>query len=42
MGEVLTHALVRQPEPIEWTESEQDSAKPAVGEDEAAGAMVAH
>ncbi len=31
MGEVLKHALVREPEPTEWTEPEQDSAKPAGG-----------
>ncbi len=42
MGEVLKHALVRPPEPTEWTESEQDSAKPAAGDDDAATGMVAH
>jgi ATP-dependent Lon protease len=42
MGEVLVHALVRQPEPTHWTEPEESSAKPTVSEDEAAGAMVAH
>ena len=42
MGEVLVHALVRQPEPIEWSEAEQESAKPSVGEDDAAATMVAH
>jgi ATP-dependent Lon protease len=42
MGEVLVHALVRQPEPIEWSETEQDPAKPSVAEDEAGAAMVAH
>jgi ATP-dependent Lon protease len=42
MGEVFAHALVRQPEPIEWTEPEQESAKPSVSEEEAAAGMVAH
>jgi ATP-dependent Lon protease len=42
MGEVLRNALVRQPEPTEWTEAEQEAAKPSVGEDEAATGMVAH
>jgi ATP-dependent Lon protease len=42
MGEVLQHALVRAPEPIEWTEADQEQAKPAAAEDEAATGMVAH
>ena len=42
MGEVLKHALVRIPEPTEWTEPEQDSAKPAATDDDAAAGMVAH
>jgi ATP-dependent Lon protease len=42
MGEVLRHSLTRQPEPIQWTESDQDSAAPAVSDDEAATGMVAH
>ena len=42
MDEVLIHALVRQPEPIEWSEADQDSAKPAAGEEDAGAAMVAH
>ena len=42
MDEVLNHALVRQPEPIEWTEPDKESAKPAVAEDEAGAGMVAH
>lgn len=42
MGEVLVHALVRQPEPIEWSEAEQDSAKPSAGDEDASAAMVAH
>nr|AAB97420.1 ATP-dependent serine protease [Brucella abortus] len=40
VGEVLKHALVRQPEPIEWTEQENPTAVPPV-EDEA-GASLAH
>jgi ATP-dependent Lon protease len=43
MGEVIQHALVRQPEPIEWTEADQEAAaKPASGEDEASKGMIAH
>jgi ATP-dependent Lon protease len=42
MGEVLGHALVRRPEPTEWTEAEQEAAKPAIAEDEAGQGMVAH
>jgi len=42
MSEVLVHALVRLPEPIEWSEAEQESAKPSVAEDDAAATMVAH
>ncbi|AAN30026.1 MULTISPECIES: endopeptidase La [Brucella] len=40
VGEVLKHTLVRQPEPIEWTEQENPTAVPPV-EDEA-GASLAH
>jgi ATP-dependent Lon protease len=43
MGEVLQHALVRAPEPIEWTEADQEAAtKPSGAEDEASKGMVAH
>jgi ATP-dependent Lon protease len=42
MSEVLVHALVREPIPTEWTESEPDSAKPAVSDDDASAGMVAH
>ena len=42
VGEVLRHALVRQPEPTEWSESEADSPRSAVAEDEAGAGMVAH
>ena len=42
MGEVLVHALVRQPEPIEWSEADQESAKPTAAEEDAGAAMVAH
>ncbi|WP_421723737.1 endopeptidase La [Bauldia sp.] len=41
MEDVLTHALVRKPEPIEWDETKQP-ATPAVSEDEAAAALTAH
>jgi ATP-dependent Lon protease len=41
MGEVLRHALVRMPEPVEWSEPEAATTAPAV-EDEAATGMVAH
>jgi ATP-dependent Lon protease len=43
MDQVLQHALLRQPEPIEWDQSAADAArKPSgVGEDESHG-MVAH
>jgi len=42
MSEVLVHALVRQPEPTEWTEPDKDSAKPAAADDDGSAAMVAH
>jgi len=42
MGEVLQHALVRAPEPIEWNEAEQGAATPNVPEDDAATGVVAH
>ncbi|MBM3607797.1 MAG: endopeptidase La, partial [Alphaproteobacteria bacterium] len=47
MGEVLEHALVRQPEPIEWDEEKEAAAAAAkvpglpAGDDDAAG-VVAH
>ncbi|MEZ5839652.1 MAG: endopeptidase La [Hyphomicrobiales bacterium] len=41
MDEVLAHALVRVPEPIEWTEPEESSKTPA-SEDDAASALTAH
>ncbi|KAB2699268.1 endopeptidase La [Brucella haematophila] len=40
VGEVLKHALVRQPEPIEWTEPEAPANVAAV--DDEAGATTAH
>ena len=41
MGEVIKHALVRQPEPIEWTEPvDVPAAKPDASED--VGASFAH
>jgi ATP-dependent Lon protease len=42
VGEVLLHALTRQPEPTEWTEADQEAVKPAAAEDEAGAGMVAH
>ncbi|CUW44582.1 ATP-dependent protease La [Brucella vulpis] len=39
VGEVLKHALVRQPEPIEWTEQENPTAVPPV-EDEAVASLA--
>ncbi len=41
MDEVLTHALVRRPEPISWTERPVSGAEAVVAEDDAAG-VVAH
>ena len=40
VGEVLKHALVRMPEPIEWTEPEEPIAKP--GARDQSGATLAH
>ncbi|PWL17856.1 endopeptidase La [Falsochrobactrum shanghaiense] len=40
VGEVLKHALVRQPEPIEWTEPATPVTAPAVEDD--AGVTTAH
>jgi len=44
MDEVLKHALVRQPEPIEWDESKTPATPPAVvvGEDEPVSPLTAH
>jgi len=41
MDDVITHALVRRPVPIEWDESKQAPA-PAVSEEDAAAALTAH
>ncbi len=43
MDQVLTHALTRQPVPIEWDENEEvkSAPVPSVGDDEA-GSVVAH
>ena len=41
LDEVLTHALVRQPTPIQWEEDLTAARKPAVGEDDASG-VIAH
>ncbi|MBB3951202.1 endopeptidase La [Aureimonas jatrophae] len=40
MGEVLQHALVRQPTPVEWNEADEPLAVPAAGDE--SGAAVAH
>ncbi|EEQ95697.1 endopeptidase La [Brucella sp. ZJ1_1] len=40
VGEVLKHALVREPEPIEWTEPANATPVPSVEEE--AGASMAH
>ena len=40
VGEVLKHALVREPEPIEWTEPANATPVPSVEEE--AGATMAH
>lgn len=40
VGEVLRHALVREPEPIEWTEPETTPSTASVDDD--AGAATAH
>ena len=43
MGEVLRHALERQPEPVEWSEADEEKAAQAsVGDDEAGTGLVAH
>ncbi|WP_026619302.1 ATP-dependent Lon protease [Ensifer sp. WSM1721] len=41
MGEVLEHALMRRPEPIEWDPASQP-AMPAVDSQDEAGASIAH
>jgi ATP-dependent Lon protease len=41
MDEVLQHALVRQPEPIQWSEADYDPAK-VVREEEPGTGMFAH
>ncbi len=43
IDEVLKHALVSQPEPIEWDESQAESHKSSVvGDDDAASGLTAH
>jgi ATP-dependent Lon protease len=46
MDEVLTRALVRMPEPIEWEEDKGDAkaakAEPGVGEEDEASQLTAH
>jgi ATP-dependent Lon protease len=42
MDEVLVHALVRKPEPIEWDEAAADAARAAIATEEEASGVVAH
>jgi ATP-dependent Lon protease len=42
MDDVIRHALVRRPEPIEWDESKAAPVTPSVPEDEGAEARMAH
>jgi ATP-dependent Lon protease len=42
MDDVIRHALVRRPEPIEWDESKAAPVTPSVPEDEGAEARIAH
>jgi ATP-dependent Lon protease len=43
MDEVLAHALVRKPEPIEWDEAaEAAAAKPVAGAEDDASSVIAH
>ncbi|MCT8266045.1 endopeptidase La [Afifella sp. JA880] len=42
MDEVLRHALVRQPEPIVWSEVENEPKRSDVAEDDSAATMIAH
>jgi ATP-dependent Lon protease len=42
MDDVLKHGLVRQPEPIEWTEPEHEAANSVVSDDDGGKGMVAH
>jgi len=42
MGEVLEHALVRKPEPIEWSFEDTPAVAEKAGETEDAGASLTH
>ncbi|THK39891.1 endopeptidase La [Ensifer sp. MPMI2T] len=42
MGEVLEHALMRRPEPIEWDPEKQPSPVASVDSQDEAGASIAH
>jgi ATP-dependent Lon protease len=42
MDEVLAHALVRKPEPIEWDEAAEAVPKPVVAEEDDAAGIIAH
>ncbi|MBV8662350.1 MAG: hypothetical protein JO107_04545, partial [Hyphomicrobiales bacterium] len=41
MDEVLGHALISKPEPIEWDENDKSASAPVPAEDDGAG-VVAH
>ncbi|PLT90261.1 endopeptidase La [Sinorhizobium medicae] len=42
MGEVIAHALLRLPEPIEWDPASQPAALPSVDSQDEAGTSIAH
>jgi ATP-dependent Lon protease len=42
MGEVIEHALLRLPEPIEWDPASQPAALPSVDSQDEAGTSIAH
>ncbi|MNT97934.1 Lon protease [compost metagenome] len=42
MGEVLEHALIRVPEPIEWDPANEPATVAAVDSQDEAGASIAH
>jgi len=41
MDDVLKHALVRKPEPIEWSEAAEAAAAKPVGKDDSSS-VIAH
>jgi ATP-dependent Lon protease len=42
MDEVLKHALVRAPEPIEWDEAAEAAAAKPVGKEDDSSSVIAH